>query len=420
MVEFLVLGIPLPSLPNPISGVTNAIGSGIAGFATQGIMGTLTQWVAGGAVWFLDRLGSAMSATSAPYLGSKWFLAHFHIVKELAILCILPVLLVSIIQAVARQDMSVLTRTFFVTLPLSIVASAVVVEGTQFALNLVDQMSKAVTQGSGSNISSFIRSLESWVNSPSPNLIGAAVPAFVGFLLACVVAFGALVLWVEMAIRSAAIYILVLFVPIAMIGAVNPLISHWTKRVFETLGALILSKLVVVATLALGVSAIAHPGANDPSGIIIGVAILLLGAFAPFAVLKLVPAVEAGAVAHLENMSRRGLASIGSAPRLAMQASRGAASTVGMVMNLKDSMSMSDLAGNFTGSPGDFTMSASRFSESNGPGGSSGPGSSKAANQSGGGSSSNSGYSGIPLANGNGRNPHVEKLLENWGSDDEN
>ncbi len=106
--------------------------------------------------------------------------------------------------------------------------------------------------------------------------------------------------------RTAAIYVAVLFLPLALATLVWPSVSHWCRRLAETLAALVLSKLVVVATLSLAAGALAgHDGSADLSGVVSGAALLLLAALSPYALLRLIPAVEAGAVMHLEGASRR-------------------------------------------------------------------------------------------------------------------
>ena len=66
-------------------------------------------------------------------------------------------------------------------------------------------------------------------------------------LTAAVVAF---VLWLELAVRSAAIGAAALFLPLALVGLAWPATSHWARRLGETLAALVLSKLVIAAVLA--------------------------------------------------------------------------------------------------------------------------------------------------------------------------
>jgi hypothetical protein len=135
-------------------------------------------------------------------------------------------------------------------------------------------------------------------------------------LIALLIAVAAFVLWLELLIRAAAVYVAVLFLPLALATLVWPAVSHWCRRLVETLAALILSKFVIVATLSLAAGAVTSGTAgtgNHGSGfssVLAGGALLLMATFVPFAILRMIPAVEAGAVAHLDGLRERGTAAI--------------------------------------------------------------------------------------------------------------
>jgi hypothetical protein len=118
------------------------------------------------------------------------------------------------------------------------------------------------------------------------------------------VCFGALLLWVELLVRAAAVYVATLFLPLALASLVWPAISQWCRRLVETVAALVLSKFVIVAVLSLAVGAL---GTSDGSiaSELAGGALLLLAGFAPFTLLRLVPMVESGAVQQLEGVRHR-------------------------------------------------------------------------------------------------------------------
>ena len=122
------------------------------------------------------------------------------------------------------------------------------------------------------------------------------------FLGGLFVAFAALVLWLELVVRAAAVSVAVLFLPLALAALVWPSVSHWCRRLADTLVALVLSKLVVAAVLSLAAGAIAGGLGVSPSGagggfaaVVTGIALLVIAILAPFTLLRLVPAVEAGA-----------------------------------------------------------------------------------------------------------------------------
>jgi hypothetical protein len=133
----------------------------------------------------------------------------------------------------------------------------------------------------------------------------------------------AFVLWLELLIRAAAVYVAVLFLPLALATLVWPAVSHWCRRLVETLAALILSKFVIVATLSLAAGAVSSgtSGTGDHgsgfSSVLAGGALLLMATFVPFAILRMIPAVEAGAVSHLDGLRQRGTAAMTRVPKTA-------------------------------------------------------------------------------------------------------
>jgi len=84
----------------------------------------------------------------------------------------------------------------------------------------------------------------------------------------------------------------------------------------ETLAALIVSKFVIVATLSLAAGAVsagtAGTGAHGAGfqSVLAGGALLVMATFVPFAVLRMIPAVEAGAVAQLDGLAARGATAV--------------------------------------------------------------------------------------------------------------
>ena len=122
-------------------------------------------------------------------------------------------------------------------------------------------------------------------------------------LLSLLIIAGCLAIWLELVVRAAAIELAVFFMPLALAGLVWPATAHWARRLIEVLVALLLMKPVIVGALCLGAGAVVDMG--DPSTAVSGLAILLIAAFAPYALLKLVPMVGVSAIAHLEGLARQ-------------------------------------------------------------------------------------------------------------------
>ncbi len=300
-------------------GVAGSTASQIAGAGLDGVLGGLGSWVSQGAVWLLDQVGGVITATTSVDLGASWFTQHYRTMAALCGVVILPMLLLGIVQAVYRQDLSMLLRSALVNVPLALLLTAVAVKLVQLGLAVTDDLSSAVSKGAGLDAGHFMSSV---VDALGGTAGQPAVPAFVVFLGGIAVVVGAFLVWIELLLRAAAVYVAVLFLPLALASLAWPAVSHWCRRLVDTLVALVLGKFVIVSVLSLAAGALgsASSGQGGFADVLGGAALLLLASLAPWALLRLLPFVEAGAVAHFEGLSQR-------ARRVAALPTRGLAQT---------------------------------------------------------------------------------------------
>jgi hypothetical protein len=304
---------------NPVCQI-GSLGGSIAASGFESVLSGISQWVASGAEWLLGQIGDVLVSTTTIDVGATWFRTHYGQMTALAGVVILPLVLLSTLQAVLRQNPGQLVRTFLVQLPLALLLGVVAIQIVILSLSATDAMSDAVAGGSGADVTHLLAGV-------THGLVAAAAdPTLAGFvllLIALLIAVAAFVLWLELLIRAAAVYVAVLFLPLALATLVWPAVSHWCRRLVETLAALILSKFVIVATLSLAAGALssgtAGAGAHGSgfSAVLAGGALLVIATFVPFAILRLIPAVEAGAVGHLEGLRQRGTATVARPARTA-------------------------------------------------------------------------------------------------------
>jgi len=304
---------------NPICQV-GSLGGSLASAGLESVLSSISQWVASGAEWLLTQVGDVLTATTTVDVGAAWFRTHYGDMSALAGVVVLPLLLASTLQAVLGQNPGQLVRTFLLRLPLALLLAGVVVQVVILSLSATDAMSDAVAGGTGADVTSLLTGITSGL------VEAAADPTLAGFvllLIAFLIAVAAFVLWLELLIRAAAVYVAVLFMPLALASLVWPAVSHWCRRLVETPAALILSKFVIVATLSLAAGAVSSGTAGSGthgagfSAVLAGGALLVIATFAPFAILRLIPAVEAGAVGHLEGLRQRGTTALMRVPRTA-------------------------------------------------------------------------------------------------------
>jgi hypothetical protein len=273
------------------------------GSLTKALLGgffhDLLVWVASGAASLVGVLGKVLSASTEPMLSGSAFRSEFDVMAVLSAGVALPLLAVGAIQAIIRQEPGGLLRSALVRLPLALLFTGVSVQLVALGLAATDQASAMVLGAAGDPTHRLLLGLVAGLEQTG----GPGLAAFGAFLVVLTAAIVAFVLWLELAVRSAAIAAASLFLPLALVGLAWPATSHWARRLGETLAALVLSKLVIASVLALAAGLLGS--SSGVSGVVEGVALLAIAAFAPFALLKLVPAVEAGAVAHLEGLGQR-------------------------------------------------------------------------------------------------------------------
>lgn len=261
-------------------------GGGGAAASTALSLAAIVAWVAGGAKAALHEMGKYVSESAAPQLGSVWFSSTYWRIAGVGALLTVPFLFAAAVQALGHSDLALLGRAAFGHLPLALVGVGIAAPITMLLLSGTDELCGLVWSPSSSN--GLIHSAEI---AGLGSLLGAP---FLTFLIFLFTAAGAVLVWLELAMREAAVYIVVLLLPLVFAALVWPARRIWAVRAIELLAALILSKFVIVAVLGLGGTAIDHSSASihGLGTVLAGMALVLLAAFAPWAVLRLVPLTE--------------------------------------------------------------------------------------------------------------------------------
>lgn len=308
-----------------LSSLPAGIASAVAGHMFSGI----AAWIGRGATYLLGQVGVVMSWSTSPQLGTVFFMHEVGVMALLAAAVAVPLLLVTSVQAVVQQDAGILLRALLVRAPLALLLTGVAVQLVSLGLAATDDMCGAILHTAGVPVDHLFTRLASAILRTTA--LGSPIPAFAAVVVALAAVAGTIVLWLELALRAAAIQAATLFLPLALVGVIWPATSHWARRLGETLTALVLSKLVVVAVLALAAGDLSGQGPGGFAAIVSGLALLMVAVLSPFALFRLVPMIEAGAVGHLEGLARRPHRAAFSAVRrsVEMAASHGALQVAG-------------------------------------------------------------------------------------------
>ena len=283
----------LLGLPNPVH-VIQKVAGGAATTAIRTVaLSVIVGWVASGAESALKDTAKVIDRTTRPELTSSWFSASYWRIAGIAALLTLPFLCAAAIHALVRSDLGLLTRAAFGYLPLSLLAVGIASQLTMLLLSGTDEMSSIVAAASGHADGVFLArtSVAAIVAS-----VGTGDP-FVAFIAAIATVAAALALWVELLIRDAAVYVIVLMLPLFFAAMVWPARRVLAIRAIETLIALILSKFAIVAVLALGGTALGHSTIPGPAAVLTGATLVLLAAFSPWALLRVLPLHEVASAA---------------------------------------------------------------------------------------------------------------------------
>jgi hypothetical protein len=294
--------------------VGGVIGDGVGlvvGGGADAVLGAMVSFVVDGAGWLLERLATFIDSSTSPDIQSGWFRAAYRDMALIGMLGLLPFLLLALMQALIRQDVGMMLRATFGFVPLAAIGTAGAIVVVDLLVQLTDQLSGLIARGLGSDLSSFatgVGTALARISAPT----GGAVAGLAALIGAAVIAFAAFVIWLELLLRQAAIYVAVLFFPLGFMAMVWPATAHWVRRLSQGLVAIILSKFVIVAVMALAASALDADVADEGFGVVMsGGALLGLAALAPYVLLRLIPVFDAGMSSQLEGTFRRPTAAMG-------------------------------------------------------------------------------------------------------------
>jgi len=294
---------PLCEVGKTVAGKAGEVLTAPVRYAANSAVDAVTSWVADTAQWILKRVINFIEDSTTPSLDADWFTERYEFMIGLAALILVPMLIMATLRAVVTQDLGQLVRSFFVFLPVAILGTFAAVTITQALLSITDAMSAAVARNIAGDVSGIFDSVGSTLSN-SVGVANPALPSFAVFFGALLLIVGSFFVWLELLVRSAAVTVAVFFLPMILAGLVWPAAMRWTRRLIEILVALILSKFVVVAVISLATAALAEPGQGGFASVMGGAALMLMAAFSPFALLKLMPMVEGAAIDHLRGTGR--------------------------------------------------------------------------------------------------------------------
>jgi hypothetical protein len=291
------MSAPQFHIPNPLSHLnpTNAILSAVGHVFTAGAQSI--------AAWSFNEMTQALVATTRINL-TGWFNAPWRAMIAVAGVLAVPILLAGVIsETLAGRPGAAVRRG--VLLPL-LIAPVLLVSRAVLALVLavVDGCCALVVQVGIGGPSGYAAALDHMRSTLGvTGAAGTVLPganAAVTTLIILVTGFLCFVIWIELALRAAMVYLLVAFIPLALAGLFWTETARWTRRLLEVLAAVILGQLVITVVMVLAAASLTGPGDGLATGIdrtAVGLALLFLGTLGLPMTFRLLPHVVEASVA---------------------------------------------------------------------------------------------------------------------------
>src|SRR6202035_2334137 len=272
-----------------INGVPQIPGdvAGLIGSAAGDVMDQVTAWMVQAAQTISGWVVKEAGVIAHPELTAGWYLHLFSGLAALGGALAGLVALIALGSAAIRKDPDALGEVIY-GIARAGIGTSVVIALTIIALSAAD----AIANGFAAQMpADFYKTLASqWGGSGFGGLGAAALAILVAF----VATIAGLLVWLELIVREAAIYIAVLFFPIGLAASIGPALRSWVRRLSMLLLMFVLLRPVVVIVLALAGSVTAS-GLFFGSGsiphsvgtILAGVVIFALAAFAPWSLMFL-------------------------------------------------------------------------------------------------------------------------------------
>ena len=319
---------------NPIDDLTGAI-SGVLGGAAKAagdavlasVIKLLFHLVASAVTAITTALIAAITDTTTVDLQGGWFASGRQqrlvgLVLAMSVSLLLVFVLLTIVRSLIAGEPAQMVRAVLVDVPFAIFASVAVATVTGVLLAITDAASAAVLGDVSRSIGQFSTLLGTADALSSTGLLGLVFGVL--FIAA------AIVVWLQLLLRAALLYLVVTFAPLGFVARVYPGGRQIARRTIEIGVSLIVSKFAIALAFATGGAALvggAPPSAStatpDLRAMLVGAAIMLLAAFMPWLVWKILPVFESAPVMQgVERAPLRTATTVASAAVTAASAAR--------------------------------------------------------------------------------------------------
>ncbi|MFE4517073.1 hypothetical protein ACFRMQ_23090 [Kitasatospora sp. NPDC056783] len=260
-------------------------GSGTVGAVTDPL-GSLAKSCAQAAAWLVRKLSGAIDGTTQVDFTNASFLQQYAVVFAVSTVITLVLWLLAVAKrAVRGAPLATAFSEAIGFLWLTVVASAFTPLILYTVVSVTDGLTKAIAVGTktdtGSYLGGFADTLEKGDVGGGPLIL---------VIVSLVAVLAAAVLWIELLIRAAMLYVGALLGTAVYAGLVDRQLWKHVRRWAGVMLAVDLAKPIIVVILGLAGAVATGAGADDDfARVLSGLAILFLSIFASAAVYRFVP-----------------------------------------------------------------------------------------------------------------------------------
>jgi hypothetical protein len=268
------------------AGVVDAV-TGAAQSAAEQSLAAIASSFANAGAFFLGKLGSALTSTTEIDVSSGWFLERYAVMFGLSAVLTLALLVLSVMKAVVRGSAAEAVRSGTVYYLAAVVCSAFAPAVVYLLVRLSDEVSAALLAASGDDLGRLLDGTGTalatlTVAAPAAGPAAALIAGV--FTILC-----AGILWLELLLRTAVVYVSLLFAAPTFSGLVDRSLWRHSRRWLTFTVSVIFAKPVVVAVLSLAAAGTSSGTQDGFTSVFVGLALLVIAIFCVGLLFRLVP-----------------------------------------------------------------------------------------------------------------------------------
>ncbi|GGQ06407.1 hypothetical protein [Streptomyces roseolilacinus] len=249
-------------------------------------LSSLARGCADAAAWTVDKLSAAVDSTAAVDFTNPQFLKQYAVVFAASTILTLVLWLLAVAKrAIRGVPLGTALSEAIGFLWLTVLASAFTPLILHTVVSATDGVTEVIASGTGGQTDVFFGSFSAALKKGDD--IGGGPIMMIVVALVSILAAG--ILWLELVIRAALLYVGALLGTVVYAGLVDKNMWGHVRRWAGIMIAIILVKPVIVIVLGLAGALSSGDGPDAFSAVVSGLAIILLAIFASAAIYRFVP-----------------------------------------------------------------------------------------------------------------------------------